>query len=270
MCLFVGPDSLITEKRGICRSIPNEKSKTIPVPGGAVLSSFRIESQLCPGLKSGTQRVPRHISPYYPQNSAYTDWFCPGGSVYGIPPRKAALFVGCGFSCKREDKPRLKFFMKKLVLRIYWMMLRMFCFSEWMIDFGAIGVSHCFGAQCSVYRCMQRRFTSILVSFDKHAFYLAPCGIWRCVIHLGFWKVGILSQTITTGGRKVSKKKSYVFKGRPPALFRTFVCKDQDLAHSHVRDEWDIFKSEVMEMVSSRFYWLDETMVKLYVGLAME
>jgi hypothetical protein len=64
-------------KRESCRSIPDEKSKTIPVPGGVVLSSFRIECQLCPGLKSGTQRVPRHISPYCPRNSAYTDWFSP-------------------------------------------------------------------------------------------------------------------------------------------------------------------------------------------------
>jgi hypothetical protein len=29
-------------------------------------------------------------------------------------------------------------------------------------------------------------------------------------------------------------------------------------------------KSKVMKMVSSRFYWLDETMVELYVGLAVQ
>jgi hypothetical protein len=68
-----------------CRSIPDEKSKTIPVPGGAVLSLFQIEAQLCPGLESGTQRVPRHVSPYCPQKSAYADWFCPDGSVCSIP-----------------------------------------------------------------------------------------------------------------------------------------------------------------------------------------
>jgi hypothetical protein len=49
------------ERRGPCRSIRDEKSKTIPVPGGAVLSLFQIESQLCPGLESGTQRVPHKI-----------------------------------------------------------------------------------------------------------------------------------------------------------------------------------------------------------------
>jgi hypothetical protein len=72
------------EKRWPCRSIPDEKSKTIPVPGGAVLSLFQVESQLRPGLESGTQRV-RHSSPYCPQNSAYADWFCPGGSVCSVP-----------------------------------------------------------------------------------------------------------------------------------------------------------------------------------------
>jgi hypothetical protein len=49
------------EKSGPCRSIPDEKSKTIPVPGGAVLSSFRIESHLCPGLKLRDSESP---SPY--------------------------------------------------------------------------------------------------------------------------------------------------------------------------------------------------------------
>jgi hypothetical protein len=35
MHLFVGPD---TRKRWSCRSIPDEESKTTPVPGGAILS----------------------------------------------------------------------------------------------------------------------------------------------------------------------------------------------------------------------------------------
>jgi hypothetical protein len=49
------------EKRGTCRSIPDEKSKTIPVPGGAVLSSFRIESQLCPGPRAISVLIVRKI-----------------------------------------------------------------------------------------------------------------------------------------------------------------------------------------------------------------
>jgi hypothetical protein len=85
------------EKRGPCRSIPDGKSKTIPVSGGAVLSSFRIESQLFPGLKSGTQRVPRHISSYCPQNSAWTDRFYPGGSVCSISFQSLSCLKMAGF-----------------------------------------------------------------------------------------------------------------------------------------------------------------------------
>jgi hypothetical protein len=70
------------EKRRPYRLIPDEKSKTIPVSGGAVLSSFRIESQLSPGLESGTQRVPGHISPYCPHKIQHTQI----GSVCSISP----------------------------------------------------------------------------------------------------------------------------------------------------------------------------------------
>jgi hypothetical protein len=42
------------------------------------------------------------------------------------------------------------------------------------------------------------------------------------------------------------------FKRRPPTLF-----------HTH------IFQTPI-KIVSSRFYWLIETVIKLYVGLAME
>jgi hypothetical protein len=90
------------ERRGPCRSIPDENSKTIPVPGGVVLSSFRIEYQLCPGFKSRTQRVPRHISPYCLQNSTYTDWFCPGGSVCSFSPWKVPLFLVHALPCERN------------------------------------------------------------------------------------------------------------------------------------------------------------------------
>jgi hypothetical protein len=52
---------------------------------GAILSSFQVESHLLMGLKSGTQGVPRHVSPYCQQNSDYAGWFCPDGSVCSIP-----------------------------------------------------------------------------------------------------------------------------------------------------------------------------------------
>jgi hypothetical protein len=47
ICVFFGPDT-----RRIEGLVTDEKSKTILVPGGAVLSIFRIESQLCPGTPS--------------------------------------------------------------------------------------------------------------------------------------------------------------------------------------------------------------------------
>jgi hypothetical protein len=118
-CLFCW--TWYQKKRGPCPSIPDEKSKIMAMPGGAVLSSFRIESQICPGLKSGTQRVPRHISTYCLQNSAYTDWFCPGGSVCSIPPFSRAIFQMAGveklkiWSFKNVDF-RPPFFLKKSCL----------------------------------------------------------------------------------------------------------------------------------------------------------
>jgi hypothetical protein len=44
-----------------------------------------------PGTQVRDSESPRRISPYCPQNSAYTYWFCPGGSVCSIPlfPRSA-------------------------------------------------------------------------------------------------------------------------------------------------------------------------------------
>jgi hypothetical protein len=61
---------------------------------GVVLSSLQVESHLWPALKSGTQRVPRHISPYCQQNSGYAGWFCPEGSVCSISLWKVSYFLG--------------------------------------------------------------------------------------------------------------------------------------------------------------------------------
>jgi hypothetical protein len=91
---------------------------------GAVLSSFQVESHLWPGLKSETQRVPRHVSPYCQQNSGYAGWFCPDGSVFSIPPWKVSLFVGHAFSWKRDTQPYFKFYIKKSMLPINLLMQR--------------------------------------------------------------------------------------------------------------------------------------------------
>ena len=55
------------QKRRPYRSVPDDKSKTVPVPGKAVLSLFQTESQLCPGPESRTQNSP-------PPNKS---WFMP-------------------------------------------------------------------------------------------------------------------------------------------------------------------------------------------------
>jgi hypothetical protein len=100
MCHFVVLDT--RRKEGFADRFQVRRVRTIPVPGGAVLSLFQIESQLCPGLESGTQRVPRHSSPYCPQNSAYADWFCPGGSVCSITPWKISFFIRHVISCEGD------------------------------------------------------------------------------------------------------------------------------------------------------------------------
>jgi hypothetical protein len=54
--------------------------------------------------RDSSQRVPRHISPYCPQNS-YTDWFCPGGSVCSIPLGKSLTFSDLTFLANGLDNP---------------------------------------------------------------------------------------------------------------------------------------------------------------------
>jgi hypothetical protein len=102
----------------------------------------------------------------------------------------------------------------------------------------------------------------------RYTFCLALCGIWRWVIHLGFEKQGNLFKNF----RKKFLKKSNVF----PLLFyftpRFFSNRSILGAPMHVsvsKMTRTYLKSEVMWMVQSRFYSLDETMAKLYGGHAM-
>jgi hypothetical protein len=138
------------EKRGPRRSISDEKSKTIPAPDKAVLSSFRIEFQLCSGPKSGTQRIPHHISPYCRQNSAYTDCFCPGGSVCSIPLEKVLLILELIFSCERDGQPNFKFDVDSKVLFIYRLIPRKFDFLTMFAALGATPTSSFLGASRNV------------------------------------------------------------------------------------------------------------------------
>jgi hypothetical protein len=144
-------------------------------------------------------------------------------------------------------------------------------FIIWITIFSVTGVGHCFGASCNVQRRIQDKYASCLVPLDRYTFYLAPCVVWRWVTHLGFEKQGNSAQTSTTGNRKVSKK----VQAARPLYFKTRSC--QNLCAWQSVKTWrtsacpkHIPKSRVMELVSITFYWLNETIVKLYVGLAME
>jgi hypothetical protein len=72
-----------------------------------------------PGTQVRDSESPRHISPYCPQNSVNTDWFCPGGSVCSIPLWKVSLFFGPHFSCEQDGQPNFKFDIDSEVLSIY-------------------------------------------------------------------------------------------------------------------------------------------------------
>jgi hypothetical protein len=168
-------------------------------------------------------------------------------------PWKVSLFVGHGFSCEGNYKPHLKFYMKKVVLRIYRMLPRMFCFVGWIPDIGATEINRCFGAQYSVQRSMQHRYSSILVCFDRSVLYPVSCEIWKRVIEPGLENQGNSTKKFTAGNRKVSKKVN-VFKGRPvhfishPADFRLsnprVSCNWSRLLHrwQSFQDVWNIFK----------------------------
>jgi hypothetical protein len=56
-----------------------------------------------------------------------------------------SLFVRHEFSRKEDNKLNFKFYMTKVVARIYRTVLRVLCFGGWITDFGATGISRCFG-----------------------------------------------------------------------------------------------------------------------------
>jgi hypothetical protein len=159
-------------------------------------------------------------------NSIYTGTMCSWKLVEMFKPRllkksrdhtpwKVSLFVGHEFTRERQNKPYRKFYMKKAVLLAYRMVLRMLGFDGWIADVGFARTGRWFRAWCSVQGRVGHRYTSSLVSFESHALYLDPCGIWRWVIHLGFERQGHISQKFTTGNRKVSKNVNGV---KPPAV----------------------------------------------------
>jgi hypothetical protein len=135
----------------------------------------------------------------------------------GYPPWQVSLFVGHGFPLKRDNKPFLKFHMKKAVLCIYRLILKMLIFGGWRTHFGFTGISRCFGAWYSVHKQIRHGHTSSLISFDRYTLYLVPCGIWNWVVHLGFEKQGTFAtQKVTTGNHKVSKNVKCSKAARSP------------------------------------------------------
>jgi hypothetical protein len=76
----------------------------------------------------------------------------------------------------------------------------------------------------SVQRRIRHRYTPILIAFNRYDLYLAPCGIWRWVINLGFENRTTRLQNLQLEIVKFLKK-SNVFKPRSPVpFFQTLVC----------------------------------------------
>jgi hypothetical protein len=55
-----------------------------------------------------------------------------------------SLFVEHVFYLERDNKPYLKFHLKRVVLLIYRIMSNMLGFGGWIADFEASGISRCF------------------------------------------------------------------------------------------------------------------------------
>jgi hypothetical protein len=138
-------------------------------------------------------------------------------------PWKVSLFVRPEFSRERDNKFNLKFYMYKLTHIIYRIVPRMLGFSVWMADFGATGISRCFGTWRSVQRNIQHGYTSLLV-----AFYLVPCKIWGWFIHISFEKQGNFTQKLINNWKMTKGPSAFLFQ--TPSFSNPHAI-DQDLTH---------------------------------------
>jgi hypothetical protein len=93
-------------------------------------------------------------------------------------PWKVTLFVGHGFSRKRDNWPSLRFYMKKAALLIYWMLPSLLGFGRWITDFWATGISRSFGALCSTNRRINHRSCSSLLWCNRYKLYLTSGWVW--------------------------------------------------------------------------------------------
>jgi hypothetical protein len=95
-----------------------------------------------------------------------------------LPHEKRYFLLEHGSFRERDNKPHLELYMKRLMSPTYRMMLRVLGFGGWMTDFGLlelIAALWLFVVFREAY--VQHRHTSILISINRHAFYLVPCGI---------------------------------------------------------------------------------------------
>jgi hypothetical protein len=166
---------------------------------------------------------------------------------------KVSLFVGHGFSRKRDNNPWCKYHMKKGVLRIYRMMLRMLGLGWWITNFGATLIDRYFGTWCRLLRSIQYSYTLILVSFDRYAFHLVPCGFWRWVIHFSFKKQSNSSQNARLRPKVFQKSQLFSKPARPTSVhilslfFKFYVWVGPTVRSSKMNGERSQ-KSKVIEM----------------------
>jgi hypothetical protein len=122
---------------------------------------------------------------------------------------------------------------------------------------GSFPISRCFGTLCKITKRLQHISSLFLISFDRCWLCFAPCKIWRRVIRLSFEKWGSSLRKCGVQNRWVFKKlvnltnsSKHRSKLGTQGDFRLYASK---LLRSELTK-----MSKVVEMVSSRFYWLIE------------
>jgi hypothetical protein len=132
------------------------------------------------------------------------------------------------FLAKKDNKPHLKFHVKKGVLRIY-QFIGGYCVSvDELPTLGLLESVAVFGLNGVLSKEYNTGYTSILVAFNRYTFHRVSCEIRRWVIYLGLEREGNSVQNSRVGNRTGSKKIK-CFQ-TPPAHFLWSRLGD-DLAH---------------------------------------
>jgi hypothetical protein len=153
-----------------------------------------------------TERVPRHISPYCPQNSAYTDWFCPSGSVCSIPHEKCHFLLDMHFLLNQIDNTTLNFTQVTVCfLSLEWCKGRRVSWTDHR--FGQVLQSVAVWGLCAALpEKYSMRIVAFLVTINVYELPLYSCEFWTRVFHPDLEKQGNYWQKIGVGNRKVSEK----------------------------------------------------------------